>query len=166
MKKLYIEKPVYKISNPVNWPPPPIGFKFNVDGSARGKPGLTGIRGILWDMEGKVHCLFSFLVGSKDSNMTKILAIQKACQLCALNTVLLGSNITIVSDSKVVVSWVNNNDGVGSLKHVDIIYDFRCLRNMMRGLSIEYNSRATNSLAENLAKMGSNMEGDIVVWGD
>ncbi|KAK0606854.1 hypothetical protein LWI29_005256 [Acer saccharum] len=38
--------------------------------------------------------------------------------------------------------------------------------NLMEGLSVVYNPRGTNSLADNLAKMGSNMIGDKLEWGD
>lgn len=43
------------------WSPPPEGvLKFNVDGAARGKLGLTGISGVLHN-HGVLHCFFLFL---------------------------------------------------------------------------------------------------------
>ncbi|KAK9287760.1 hypothetical protein L1049_016200 [Liquidambar formosana] len=45
------------------WQAPPAGsLKFNVDGSARGKPGLGGIGGALGDSSDSVHCLILFVV--------------------------------------------------------------------------------------------------------
>ena len=54
--------------------------------------------------------------------MAEILAIHKAWFLPSTKEFLLESDIMIVSDSKVAVSWVNNED-FGSLRHVNIVYD-------------------------------------------
>ncbi|KAK0574812.1 hypothetical protein LWI29_029477 [Acer saccharum] len=99
-------------------------LKFNIDGSARGSPGLAGMGGVLRDASGKVLCLFSNHLGIQFSNTTEILAIHKAVHICADSSTLSARNIIIISDSKVAVSWVNN-DGFGNLDHVNWIYDIR-----------------------------------------
>lgn len=68
--------------------------------------------------ERKFFAFFSCSLGVQDSNTAEILAIYKTCDLCALNSNLASRDITIVNDSKVAVSWVNNK-GVGSVKHVN-----------------------------------------------
>ena len=65
--------------------------------------------------------------------------IEKAAQLCASDSSLLGRDITIVNDSMVAVFWIND-DGFENLCHVDMVY--------------------------NLAKLGSSMAGDFIQWGD
>ena len=59
-----------------SWCPPPSGFlKFNVDGSVRGKPGPSGIGGVLRYELGMVKGIFSKAVGVMDSNQAQLLAI-------------------------------------------------------------------------------------------
>ncbi|KAK3199619.1 hypothetical protein Dsin_023034 [Dipteronia sinensis] len=87
------------------WVHLPVGaLKFNIDGSTRGKPRTVVIRGVLRDCRGQVLGIFSSYVGLQDSNTTKILAIHKACMLCAAKANFNHKNIIIVSDSKVAVS--------------------------------------------------------------
>ncbi|KAK3219761.1 hypothetical protein Dsin_013731 [Dipteronia sinensis] len=123
------------------WCPPGVnGLKFNVDGSSRSKPGPAGIGGVLRN--------------SDESNTTVIMAIHKALELCASRSILLDKDIIIVSDSMVVVSWVNKTDDFGSLKHVKLIYDIRGFMKLLRRTSVVYNPRHTNSFADDLAKKG------------
>ncbi|KAI9161242.1 hypothetical protein LWI28_015677 [Acer negundo] len=69
LKDLCKDRTVIKRPVSVDWTPPsPNGLKFNVDGSAKGKPGPVGIGGVLRDSRGKILCLFfSFFVGNEDS---------------------------------------------------------------------------------------------------
>lgn len=107
------------------WSPPPYDIsKFNMDGSKRGSPGQAGIGGVLRDSKGNVLCIFSYFIGTQDSNSSKILAIHKACCLCDSNAALREKKVVIVSDSSVAVAWVNNGD-FGGLKHIGSIYDIR-----------------------------------------
>lgn len=53
----------------MEWCPPPHNkIKWNVDGSARGKPGPGGIGGILRDEIGNIKAMFAAAVGVRDSN--------------------------------------------------------------------------------------------------
>ena len=53
-----------KVRKSILWSPPPIGWlKFNVDGATRGKPGPTGIGGVLRNCNGDVLFMFSKYVG-------------------------------------------------------------------------------------------------------
>ncbi|KAK2641064.1 hypothetical protein Ddye_022827 [Dipteronia dyeriana] len=108
----------------LDWNPPAEDhFKFNVDGSVIGKPGTASAGGVLRDFNGKILCLFSFHLGCLDSNAVEIWAIKVALGLCISNVNLRGRSISIVSDSKVTVTWVNNKD-FGSLVHFNIISEF------------------------------------------
>ncbi|KAK3206173.1 hypothetical protein Dsin_020219 [Dipteronia sinensis] len=99
-------------------------FKSNVNGLARGFPGLAGMGGVLRDSVGKVLCLFSIFLGSQDTNAAKIMSIGKACELISMDSNFVGCPIFIISDSKVVVSLVNN-EVFGNIKQVNLIYDIR-----------------------------------------
>ncbi|KAK3227433.1 hypothetical protein Dsin_007295 [Dipteronia sinensis] len=141
---------------------PPItnGLKFNVDGSVRGKPGPAGIGGVLRDDYGRILCLFSLFVGIRDSNEAEPMAIEKATQLCASNPSMMGRDITIVSDSKVAVSWINKA-GFGNINHVDTVYSVRHYLASLGGTVVSFASRASNSFADNLAKLGSSIAGGL-----
>ncbi|KAK3189921.1 hypothetical protein Dsin_029482 [Dipteronia sinensis] len=107
------------------WCPPSYGvFKFNVDGSVRGSLGMAGMGGVLRDSAGKVVCLFSIFLGIQDVNAIEIMAIGKACELISTDSNFVGRPIFIISDSKVAVSWVNN-EVFGNVQHIDLIYDIR-----------------------------------------
>ncbi|KAK3212638.1 hypothetical protein Dsin_017344 [Dipteronia sinensis] len=120
--------------------------------------------GVLRDSGGKVLCFFCWYLGIHDANTVEVHTIHKACSLCCTKEELKGRKITIVSDSKVAVSWINNA-GIGSLKHIDFIFDIRGMLNEMGNTVVVFNSRASNSFADMLAKRGSTRTGDVVEWG-
>ena len=94
---------------------------------------------------------FSEHVGIQDAISTEILALAKACNLCMSNPTLIGKVIEFASDSKVAVSWVNGR-GIGSMKHVQTIYEIRSHLTVSGQASVVYCSRASNSYADMLAK--------------
>ena len=73
--------------------------------------------------------------------------IQRAVELCQSNPSLRGRVISVVSDSNVVVSWVNSQ-GIGILDHVQTIYDIRNHLISLGNASVVYCSRASNSFAD------------------
>ncbi|KAK0594840.1 hypothetical protein LWI29_001166 [Acer saccharum] len=93
-------------------------------------------------------------VGMEDSNAAEILAIHRACQLCASVPEFVEKEIIIASDSKTSVSWVNSHDVIGSLRHVQIIYDICNFLHNLHGTSVVVNPRSSNSCADKLAKSG------------
>ncbi|KAK3185174.1 hypothetical protein Dsin_032460 [Dipteronia sinensis] len=142
----------------VAWSPPTgVALKFNVDGLARGNPRNAGLCGVIRDNSGKVLGLFSAFVRTLDSNSTELLAIHMAASLCALFENLVDTEIEIVNDSKVTVSWVNSRS-MGCLKYVNLIYDIRNCLSSLSNMWVIFNSRASNSFADSLAKQGSAME--------
>ncbi|KAK2641777.1 hypothetical protein Ddye_023540 [Dipteronia dyeriana] len=103
--------------------------------------------------------------GILDSIVAEIMAIQKACELCTLSRKVVGRKVSIMSDYKVVVSWVNN-EAFDDLDHVNIIYDIRCKIRMSGNIEVVFNYKSSNTFVEMLAKKGSRKFGDFVVWGD
>lgn len=55
-------------------------FKFGIDGAARGKLGLVGIRSVLWNIKGEILFPFSKHKGLKNL-MTKVMAILEALRI-------------------------------------------------------------------------------------
>ncbi|KAK3210667.1 hypothetical protein Dsin_015373 [Dipteronia sinensis] len=107
--------------------------------------------------------MFSSYVGHLSSNTAEIIAIIRACQLCASKASLSLKKIIIVNDSTVVVSWFNN-EGVGNHDNIGSILDIRNILSLLGNVTVIYNSRATNSFADCLAKKASESQMDIMEW--
>ncbi|KAK3212280.1 hypothetical protein Dsin_016986 [Dipteronia sinensis] len=162
IKDLCVDYVVLKRSNIERWRPPTGDLlKFNVDGSAKGSPGLAGIGGVMRDSSGKVLCLFSISLGSQDSITADIMVMHKVVEIVLSNNFWNGPNMVIASDSKVAISWVNNDD-FGSINHVNLIYDIRSWLKNLGNTMVVYNSRSANSFADILAKRGASNMGDFV----
>ncbi|KAK1586764.1 hypothetical protein Q3G72_005935 [Acer saccharum] len=102
--------------------------------------------------------------GDADLKLNASEVAKELCELCPSSSVFRKKNIAIVSDSKVDVAWVNDSEGIGSLEHVNLIFDIRGWMQLMGGMTLTFNSRATNSFADNLAKSGSSLRDDKLVW--
>ncbi|GJQ89475.1 reverse transcriptase [Tanacetum coccineum] len=101
----------WQVERPSQWCPPDDGaLKFNVDGSAKGKPGFAAIGGLLRNSEGVVVALFSIPVGVMDSNVAEVLAIKEACKMLNKKVEFNSVKIVIESDSLNAVSWECNSD--------------------------------------------------------
>ncbi|KAK0599556.1 hypothetical protein LWI29_006326 [Acer saccharum] len=143
--------------------PKPELLKFNVDGSARGVPGHAGVGEVLRDCRGRVLCVFSDSVGIQDSVTAELSAIAKACGLCLSRTELKGAKISVVSDCKQVVAWINCN-GVGEWKYLLLILEIRSLLSRLNQVVVEYEPRETNHFADALAKRGADGGGFLLKW--
>ncbi|KAK2640308.1 hypothetical protein Ddye_028103 [Dipteronia dyeriana] len=139
-------------------------LRFNVDGSVLRNLGPAGIGGVLRNCDGKVLCMFSCYIGIQDPNSAELVAIHKACALCFFIPSFVNRNIEIASDSRMVVSWINGA-GVGSINHVDLIYDIRSSLERFGG-KVVYSLRVSNQFDDRLAKLGSKMLGDFVEFGE
>ena len=95
-----------KVRKSILWSLPPIClFKFNVDGAARGKPGLAGIGGVLRNCNGDVLFMFSKYVWVCDSNEAEVLVILESLRYFLRH---YHGNLIVESDSSNAVSWVLN----------------------------------------------------------
>ncbi|KAK2651456.1 hypothetical protein Ddye_011312 [Dipteronia dyeriana] len=116
-----------KLAGNEEWSPPHIdSFKFNVDGSAKGSPGLAGIGGVLRNHRENIICTFSDNIGSQDAFTAEVLAIARTCRICGSRPELVGKTIVVVNDCNMAVSMIYK-DGPGSLKHAQTIGDIRNL---------------------------------------
>ncbi|GMJ01694.1 hypothetical protein HRI_003838600 [Hibiscus trionum] len=81
-------------------------WKFNVDGAARGKPGLAGCGGVLRDWESRIRGLFSGAIRMADSNEAEVQAISFALKLLRESSWEGVQSIVIESDSRVALAWI------------------------------------------------------------
>ncbi|KAK3206994.1 hypothetical protein Dsin_021040 [Dipteronia sinensis] len=113
--------------------------------------------------QGEVLCSFAAPIGNLDTITVEIWAIHKAYSLCLSKASISGRSIQIVSDSLKAISWINNDD-LGNLIHVNIIYDIRAMIFSLRNSSVIHTLRTANSYADSLAKRGMDLDGEIVDW--
>ncbi|KAK0601643.1 hypothetical protein LWI29_026061 [Acer saccharum] len=103
-----------------------VNLSFNVDGSVMGLSGKAGIGGVLRNSLGDVVCFFSAPVDEMEVSTVELMAIHKVCAMCASRSDFVGKNISIRSDSRSAVSWVNDKD-FGNLRLWELIVDIRSL---------------------------------------
>ncbi|KAK3230524.1 hypothetical protein Dsin_002405 [Dipteronia sinensis] len=96
----------------------------------------------------------------------EIQAIHRAVTLCVSNTLLHDGEILIVSDSKTAVSWINNLSDFGSIHHVNLIYDIKSDLKFLDRVEVVFKPRGSNSLADSLAKRGSGLKENKLIWSD
>ncbi|KAK3172175.1 hypothetical protein Dsin_033156 [Dipteronia sinensis] len=149
----------------ISWSPPlNHDLVFIVDGSAKGNSGLAGIGVVLRDANGKILCLLPSPVGLADSILAEVLAIHRACTLIYSSMFFKDRNITILSDSRSVVSWING-EGFGNIRIVKWLYDIRQFLLVSNLVVIKFTARSYNSLADSLAKNGSILHEERLEWG-
>ncbi|KAL4378031.1 hypothetical protein GQ457_02G027360 [Hibiscus cannabinus] len=138
----------------IEWSPPLAGFwKFNVDGSARGKPGPAGCGGVLRDGDGHIIALFSGPLGILDSNVAEIRAIAAALDILVEGRWEGVSSFVIESDSAVALSWILHKERrPWSLDRWFRDIDGACL--MLPCVCFNHVLREANALADVLAKGG------------
>ena len=107
--------------------------------------------------------LFSFNLGVMDAVSAEVQAILKACVLCMESVELRRKSMVIVSDSKLVVSWVEGN-GLVNMDCSQAISEIHFMLTVLSNTTVVYNPRACNSLADRLAKKGSAEQEDILLW--
>ncbi|KAK3212212.1 hypothetical protein Dsin_016918 [Dipteronia sinensis] len=138
-----------------SWRPPREGeIKFNVDGSSRGNPGLSGIGRILRNCVGDIICMFTSFIGCGTSTAAEVAAILKACQCCESVQCPTYVNVIIESNSKSAVSWVNGV-GVGNIQFLESLLEIKdVLHRLNPRVSVRYATRNGNAIADFLAKQG------------
>ncbi|KAK1566962.1 hypothetical protein Q3G72_006656 [Acer saccharum] len=128
-----------------------------------GLSGKAGIGGVLRNSLGGIVCSFSTPVEVLEVSTVELLAIHKACALCASRSDFIGENISIRSDSRSAVSWVNDKD-FGNLRSWELIVDIRSLLLSLGNTVVVFCPRESNEAADSLAKLGSDLDEEVIEW--
>lgn len=91
-------------------PPPPNKFKWNVDGSSKGKPGPAGMAGLLRNVQGIIKALFAASVGILDSNEAEFVAIVFVLEMSLQKEWLKEKKFIVESDSKIALAYINRRE--------------------------------------------------------
>jgi ribonuclease HI len=138
-------------------------FKWNVDGSSLGKPGPSGIGGVLRNHHGHLLGMFSVLVGILDSNIAELRAIVKTIELSASNCLLHHQHLIIESDSANVISWMHKPHNY-PWKHHNLFSYINRLNAYFGSITYSHIFRESNYMADCMAKQGVRRSSDFVAW--
>jgi len=128
-----------------------------------GKPGPSGIGGVLRNHDGILLGIFSLSVGILDSNVAELRAVVKAIELSASNCFLHHKHIIIESDSANVISWMNNPHNRPWIHH-KLFSSTQRLASCFDSISYTHSYRESNHMADHLAKQGVHRISDFVAW--
>jgi ribonuclease HI len=152
------------VSKSLEWKRPPQNvWKWNVDGSSRGKPGAASIGGVLRNDCGEIAAKFAVSIGVKDSDEAEFLAIVFALEQSLDKEWRSNGTIIVESVSRNALAWVDNSGACPwSMR-------FACnkLKNILLSLKnvmFTHVNREANCLADELAKSGSSMAGSWIHW--
>lgn len=126
-------------------------FKANVDGAARGSPGVRRIGGILRNNRNEIKGFFSKNMGLGFAFDAEVMAIHEALTLCQQHLI---RNIVVESDSTLVVGWVNCKRN-RPWKLTNLLNQIDILIPMVNCLEVRHIFREANTSADALAKQGS-----------
>jgi ribonuclease HI len=119
---------------------------IHIDGASRGNPGPSGI-GVVIIKNKLIIAEYNEFIGKKTNNQAEYVALKKALQIASI----LDNEITVLSDSKLVVSQRKNKYRVRN-KQIKIIFrEISNLEKQFRTVIYRYIPRATNRYADFLA---------------
>ena len=163
-KDIMVTKEGKTNKRPIVWTTPhPDFLKFNVDDSARGKPGPAGIGGVLRDCNASVKAVFSKSIGVVDSNLAELLAVREALQLFVTSHWASSHKLIIESDSSNVVKWMSNpSDAPWRMKKY--IGRMDICKQQLLSCDFILIPREGNDMADELAKAGVDRQHDLVAF--
>jgi ribonuclease HI len=121
---------------------------IHIDGASRGNPGPSGI-GVVIIKNKLIIAEYNEFIGKKTNNQAEYAALKKALQIASI----LDNEITVLSDSKLVVSQRKNKYRVRN-KQIKIIFrEISNLEKQFRTVIYRYVPRAKNHYADFLANL-------------
>jgi ribonuclease HI/probable phosphoglycerate mutase len=121
---------------------------IHIDGASRGNPGPSGI-GVVIIKNKLIIAEYNEFIGKKTNNQAEYVALKKALQIASI----LDNEITVLSDSKLVVSQRKNKYRVRN-KQIKIIFrEISNLEKQFRTVIYRYIPRAKNHYADFLANL-------------
>ena len=119
---------------------------INIDGASRGNPGPSGI-GVVITKNELIIAEYNEFIGKKTNNQAEYAALKKALQIAST----FDNEITVLSDSKLVVSQRNNRYRVRNKQLKVIFREISNLEKQFRAVIYRYIPRAKNQYADFLA---------------
>jgi ribonuclease HI len=121
-------------------------FTINIDGASRGNPGPSGI-GVVITKNTFIITEYNEFIGEKTNNQAEYAALKKALQIASI----FDNEITVLSDSKLVVSQRNNRYRVRNKQLKVVFREISNLEKQFRAVFYRHIPRAKNQYADFLA---------------
>lgn len=152
------------IHHSITWcPPQHQEIKWNVDASYEPRCNLSAIGGVLRSEGGAFMCLFSCPIPPMEINSAEVYAIYRAIKITSASSMAKNHQIIIESDSQNAVSWCNDLNG-GPWNLNSMLNYIRSSSHLGLKVSITHKGRASNIVADALAKQGLRRDADFVAW--
>ena len=119
---------------------------INIDGASRGNPGPSGI-GVVMIKNKLIIAKYNEFIGEKTNNQAEYAALKKALQIASI----FDSEVTVLSDSKLVVYQRKNRYKVRNKQIKTIFREISDLEKQLRAVIYRYIPRAKNRYADFLA---------------
>jgi ribonuclease HI len=121
---------------------------INIDGASRGNPGPSGI-GVVITKNTFIITEYNEFIGEKTNNQAEYTALKKALQIASI----FDNEITVLSDSKLVVSQRNNRYRVRNKQLKVVFREISNLEKQFRAVFYKHIPRAKNQYADFLANL-------------
>src|SRR5919197_2204612 len=121
---------------------------INIDGASRGNPGPSGI-GVVLIKNKLTIAEYNEFIGEKTNNQAEYTALKKALQIASI----FDNEITVLSDSKLVVSQRNNRYRVRNKQLKVVFREITHLEKQPRAVFYKHIPRAKNQYADFLANL-------------
>lgn len=131
-------------------------FKLNIDGASKSNPGAAGIGGVIMNHKGDFIAAFAKNIGIATNNKAEVWALVQGLKIAAQ---MERSRIIIDTDSMFLLSCFNRKEVPLSSLEALILEATHLLKGMEKVL-LRFSYRETNSVADFLAKMGSNLRAE------
>ncbi|XP_056688576.1 uncharacterized protein [Spinacia oleracea] len=144
-------------------PPPKDTLKCNVDASLNSTLHRLSIGGVLRDSNGSFICMFSTPMPTMEINSAEVFAIHRALKVYTSNDMLANQALIIESDSANDVRWCGKELGGPWNLHFALNF-IRNTSPSSPNISITHKSRASNTVADALAKQGLGRRDEFLAW--
>jgi ribonuclease HI len=121
-----------------------------IDGAARGNPGHAGI-GIVIKKNNQIIKSISKYIGRQTNNVAEYSALLTLLDYSIDNNL---SDLTVYSDSELLVKQINGQYKVKNLKLINLYNQCKLLINKLNSFSINHIKRELNEEADKLANIG------------
>ena len=145
----------------IRWEKPNTGWKkLNIDGSLVDSLGLAGGGGVVRDDQGNWVIGFARRIGPVNSFIAELWSLRDGLFLCVQAQV---QALIVEMDAKALVDDFSNQTNSNVIIS-PLMKDCRQLASQIPQVSFRHVYRETNRCADQLAKLGSSMEIDFVVF--
>ena len=130
----------------------------HIDGGARGNPGPAGVGVVVTDAAGEVRRARGYFLGRKSNNEAEYTGLLKAIELASE---LQAANLTVVSDSELLVKQVNRQYRCKAANLKPLLAEARQGLDGFGTWKVTHVLRDQNQDADRLANLAMDAEADV-----